>query len=260
MKQVVACGIAAVLCTVMLFAVFGSPQTCHIVIGPDISASVPLGTRVSIVDAIRKAAGQLQRGDLLVIIPITADAQNDAPGRIIRFDMNTKREPFDQDIARVRKHIDSELDVLLQVATEEPFQQTDILGTIRLAAEEFSRTTQPTTRRVLLIVSDLLQDNAAFAFKNDEHLKNEETARTLAVNLGNGISQSLAGVDVLLGSVPSDDMRALPMERREAVRVFWTELLQQQGAIVTWSTDGAGQLPHFLERPDTRRMMLGYGE
>ncbi len=74
----------------------------------------------------------------MTIIPITSDAQIEGPGRMLRFKLSRKREPYDGDLWRLAENVEDSLQALLASASAQPYRYTDIIGTLELVAEEFS--------------------------------------------------------------------------------------------------------------------------
>lgn len=221
----------------------------------DVTGSVATDVQLATITAVKEASGHLRRGDTLTIIPITSDVALDAPGRIMRFRASTTREPYDADLRRLSQDIDLQFSQFLKTAGEHPFPHTDLLGTIYLASEELAARQQSGTEQIIICLSDLIQDDAVFDFKRDARLAHPDDALTLATSLAQDTPGRFQNMKVFLGSVPSIDLRNLSKTRREAIRVFWMELVRQQGGSVDWATDGAGQLSRLLGQPD--RTLLG---
>src|ERR1700719_999406 len=66
----------------------------------DTSISITPRAEKAAFDAVLNQIAHMQRGDTLVIIPITGDAANDAGGRILRLSAPTQRETYDTDLVR----------------------------------------------------------------------------------------------------------------------------------------------------------------
>ena len=103
---------------------------------PDASAGVTAEGRAAALTAIESTAEDLQRGDSLTIVVIQGDAQADAPGHILRFQLAKERQAFDEDRDRLVADISARVSELMVVVREEPSQNTDVLGTFALVAEE----------------------------------------------------------------------------------------------------------------------------
>src|SRR5690242_6134844 len=76
----------------------GKREPRHIVILPDVSGSIERESLEQAFKAIDELAGHLQRGDRLTIIPILSDAQAEAQGHILRFEVPANRQAYDVNI------------------------------------------------------------------------------------------------------------------------------------------------------------------
>lgn len=233
------------------------PSGRDIVMLTDMSAGVTAEARGSIIGLIEGVATGLHRGDTFTVIPIRGDAFADTPERIIRFGLSVERQPFDADRELMLAEVSSAATELLLMAQDDPSQHTDVLGSFLLAAEELGPRTLKGRQALIVCLSDAIQDDARFDFKNDSRLGDEAQARLVGADIAR--AGLLANVQVFLGSVMSTDLKRLPRARRDAVRAFWHEWLEQQGAALTWSSDGVGRLPLFLERPEGRSLFAHGG-
>src|ERR1035441_6531262 len=66
----------------------------------DTSRSITPRAEKAALDAVQNQIGRMQRGDVLVLIPITGDAANDAGVRVLRLSAPTERETYDTDLRR----------------------------------------------------------------------------------------------------------------------------------------------------------------
>src|SRR5690242_3325667 len=87
----------------------GKREPRHIVIMPDVSGSIDRESLEQAFKAIDELAGQLQRGDRLTIIPILGDAEAEASGRILRFEVPANRQAYDTDLRDFRSKLGSSL-------------------------------------------------------------------------------------------------------------------------------------------------------
>lgn len=186
----------------------------------------------------------MQRGDSVTVVPIAADADNDDGGRVLRWKVSETREPFDGDLLHLARQERRELQVLLDQSFKHPYRSTDILGAPHLAEQEFAGDPQ-TTLRLIVVLSDFVEDDRQYHFARDRRLRNEKAARQFAVSLSQGVKH-LAGAKVYLGGRSSTDLRKLGEQRREAVRVFWETLLTAQGGRVERASDGPARLTDFM--------------
>src|SRR5437660_1535786 len=81
----------------------------HIVILPDVSGSIEPSALEQAFKAIDELSGSLRRGDKIAIIPILGDAEAEASGRIIRFEMPMNRQAYDSDLRDFRVKLRSAL-------------------------------------------------------------------------------------------------------------------------------------------------------
>ena len=235
-----------IVCMVLFSACSRSREVpLHLVCALDLSGSIAADGRTNSFEAVLDVFKTLKRGDSMTIIPITSDAQIEGPGQMLRFKLSQKREPYDGDLWRLAENVEDGLQTLLASASAQPYKYTDILGTLQLAAEEFSYT-QHNSRRVFLLLSDFIQDDPQYDFKGDKQLTTERSARIFATRLAKSKGAFLDNVQIYLGSIQSKDLRSLPRARRKGIRIFWIEFLSRQLANVKWATDGPGQLENFL--------------
>ncbi len=216
----------------------------HLAALPDLSASIEPRAEADVLTAMSNAFKAMRRGDSVAVIPITADADNDDQGHVLRWQLPATRQPFDGDLLHVAKEERSELRELLDSTQKRPYRWTDILGALHLAQQELSDD-PPTTLKAIVILSDFIEDDPQYHFAKDRRLSNEESARRFALSLSQS-SKGLTGIKVYFGGLASRDLRKLPKERREAIRTFWETFLIAQGAEVEWATDGPGRLEEFL--------------
>lgn len=217
----------------------------HVVYLVDSSASVTAEARARAVESFEGALQSLQRGDKVAVVPITGDVHGETLGRVLRFELSTRREPYDADRRRLVRDIHERLPDFL--ASVSPSTRTDLLGTLRLAAEEL----QSAPVRVLVCLTDFVQDDAQFDFNTDRRLASERSAKAFASELGDGFVERFAGVHVYLGSMESTDLTSLSKSRRAAIQAFWVTYFEAQGANVQWATDGPGHLPEFVKSLST---------
>jgi hypothetical protein len=217
----------------------------RLVVAVDASASIERPAEEQAFDSIERSMRLLGRGDSVVIVPITGDVWDDSQRAIVRDHLSEDREPYDEDLRRFSGRIRNALEAMRRGAVKDPAQSTDILGALDVAAEEVARGT-PGLTRAILTISDFIQDDRQFNFKTDPRLASPRRAQRLAAKLAESAGPRFQGVKVYLGYLASVDGRRLSTARREAIEVFWTAYLTQQGAEVEWAIDGPGRLPQFL--------------
>ncbi len=206
----------------------------------DMSLSITPRAEHAAENAILDQISRMGRGDRLIIIPITGDAQNDAGGRILRLVAPTKREAYDNDLRRFQA--DAKKRYASWLASLDPHQmRTDILGTLDVARQEFAATPKNTDRH-LVILSDFLEDDPLYRFVSTSQLANAVRARAFAVATRTDRGFALPGVPVCLGRLESSDFAPLSPQRKEAVQVFWAEYLNDRGHAPALRFDGTGML------------------
>jgi hypothetical protein len=204
----------------------------------DTSISITPRAEKAALDAVQDQIIHMQRGDVLVIIPITGDAANDAGGRVLRLSASTKRETYDADLRRFQDEAQKQFAVW--VALLDPYQsRTDILGALDVARQELASLPQRSNRR-LIVVSDFLEDDGTYRFISARPLANSAPARQLADQLREQHGFSLGGLTPCLGHLESTDFGPLAAERKRAVDAFWTEYFAEGGKPIEIGFDGTG--------------------
>jgi hypothetical protein len=226
------------------------PPKCLIILA-DVSASIVPEARAQMFTAIREMITHLERGDAITIMPVATDASGNLQGHILRFEVPTVREPYDEDRKRFRKTVGKALASMEAESMRVPASRTDLLGTLAIAGEEFKRERQRET--MLIIFSDFLEDDKAFKFANHIALRGPRSARLLAERLA--LDKAMfPGTPIFCGELRSTEWLALAEGRRTAVREFWTTYLTAIGGKVSFAVDGpamAAGLAH--DRASTKR-------
>lgn len=206
----------------------------------DTSLSITPRAEHAAEDAIFGQIARMGRGDRLILIPITGDAENDAGGRILRLTAPVERQAYDNDLRRFQT--DAKKQFAAWLASLDPHQmRTDILGTLDVARQELVTVPTDSGRR-LIVLSDFLEDDPSYRFVSARQLANVSRARALAIGLRTERRFELPGVPVCLGRLESNDVAALSPQRKEAVRAFWAEYLSDQGRAPALRFDGTGML------------------
>jgi hypothetical protein len=230
--------------TLLLAACSGAPPVRHLVILIDVSGSIEKAAERDAYQAIADGVKLCKRGDSFSMIPITSDAETQTQGHILRFKAPAVREAYDQDLKRFADTVRRSLEESKAAAVTTPGARTDILGTIRLAQEEFGLDA-PGTERVLVVLSDFVQDDAGLNFKTERLLATPASTNTLAIRLGKGLEFPVT-MRVFLGSLRSTDLAGLDRERRRAIQEFWMQYFISRGVQPIFATDGPGLLSEFL--------------
>jgi hypothetical protein len=206
----------------------------------DTSLSITPRAEKAALDAVQNQIAHMQRGDRLVLIPITGDAANDAGGRVLRLSAPTQRETYDTDLHRFQEQARKQF--AAWVASLDKHQsRTDILGALDAARQEFAVLPDGMNRN-LVVVSDFLEDDGAYDFVLADSLANPAHARQLAARLREQHGFTLQGVSLCLGRLESTDFAPLAAQRKEAVQAFWTAYFSAGGERTEIQFDGTGIL------------------
>jgi hypothetical protein len=189
----------------------------------DTSASITPRAEKAALDAVHEQIGRMERGDRLVLIPITGNAENDAGGRILRLQAPTAREAYDADLHRFQDAARKQFEAWEAMLGAERCR-TDILGSIDAARQEFAALPRA-SNRTLVIVSDFLEDDGQYRFASDRALATPEPARALAAHLRAERQFARNGIPICLGRLESSDFTSLAPRRKEAVQAFWAAYL-----------------------------------
>jgi hypothetical protein len=209
----------------------------------DLTASTDAAGRAKAFQTIHTWFEQkrLKRGDRITIVPVTGDAWSDSQGRILRFQLSEKREAYDADIKRLKEEVESQIEVMEAEAAAHPYNHSDVMGAVRLAAADLAQQ-DAHTRKVLIVLSDFVQDDPQANFKAEPALANEKSARTYARKLA-ADPTAFKDCAVYLGLLRSAELKNMPLARRGALQLFWLEYFQQSGArSITIAIDGPGQM------------------
>jgi len=229
-----------VLLLVALFGCSKQQERRHIVILPDVSGSIEPSALEQAFKAIDELSGSLRRGDKIAIIPILGDAEAEASGRIIRFEMPMNRQAYDSDLREFRLKLRSALQQMEARADAHPGAKTDILGSIVLAGQEFQ--IDKKSRRLLIVLSDFIQEDRNTDFNAYHYFGGNTTVKSLGMHS----AQSLENVQVYLGLLLSHEYAAMSDSRRKAIREFWTDYFKASGAQAKFFTDGTGMLSQYF--------------
>jgi hypothetical protein len=182
----------------------------------------------------------MQRGDLLVLIPITGDAANDAGGRNLRLSAPTERETYDADLRRFQEQAQKQFAAWI-ASLDRHQSRTDILGALDAAWQEVILLPKESNRR-LIVVSDLLEDDGTYSFVSANSLESPALASQPATHLHEQYGFLLQGVSLCLGRLESSDFVSLAARRKATVQAFWTAYFTAKGEPAEIQFDGAGML------------------
>jgi len=229
---------ASVFLSVLLACSHRTPQATVEVV--DTSLSITPRAEKAALDAIQNQITHMQRGDILVIIPITGDTANNAGGRILRLSAPTQRETYDTDQRRFQEQARKQFSTW--ASSLDPHQsRTDILGALDAARQESALLPQRSNRR-LIVVSDFLEDDGTYRFISAGELATPERARQLGANLREEHSFTMQGVHLCLGRLESSDFAPLSARRKKAVQAFWMTYFADGGEPLEVQFDGTSIL------------------
>jgi hypothetical protein len=206
----------------------------------DTSLSISPRADSAALGAVRAQIQQMGRGDRLILIPVTGDAQNDTGGRILRLDAPTVRQAYDASLRGFRDKAKEKF-ATWAAAHGADRSRTDLLGSLDAARQELALLPKSAKPR-LLIVSDFIEDDGEFRFASDPALRSIARARALADQLRAEQGFALNSVPVCLGRLESLDFAALSPQRQESIDAFWETYLADGGRTPEIEIDGLGML------------------
>jgi len=206
----------------------------------DTSLSIMPQAEKAALDVVHVQIANMQRGDILVLIPITGNAENDAGGRILRLQVPVRREAYDADLRRFRDNAQKHF-AAWSAALGAERCRTDILGSLDAARQELASVPKGDRQR-LIIASDFLEDDDQYQFVTDQALASPKTARNLASELRELHAFAVDGTQICLGRLESVQFEYLSSSRKEAIRVFWSAYFAQDGRAPEIQLDGVGML------------------
>jgi len=206
----------------------------------DTSLSITPRAERAAFDAVENQIDHIQRGDRLILIPITGDTANDAGGRILRLSAPIERETYDADLRRFQ--VTARKQFVAWSASLDPHQsRTDIFGALDAARQEFALLPNGMNRK-LVVVSDFLEDDGTYRFVSDRSLTSPTQTRELAVRLREEHRFTVQGIPLCLGRLESSDFAALSAKQKNAVQVFWVTYFAAGGVPAEIQFDGTGML------------------
>ena len=206
----------------------------------DTSLSITPHAEAAALNAVKGQISSLGRGDTLILIPITGDAENDTGGHILRIQAPTTREPYDADLRRFRENARMQFSAWVATVRAEP-NRTDILGALDAAQQELGTLPRGGIRR-LIVVSDFIEDDGTYRFTSNRSLVSPTRVRALAARLRAEHRFTLPGVILCLGRLESNDFAPLSVARKNAIQAFWATYFTENGQSPEFYFDGAGML------------------
>jgi len=234
----------AIPCTAMiavLIAVGCEHRTPRAVIEViDTSRSITPRSEKAALDAIPFQIAHMQRGDELILIPITGDGANGISGRVLRLTAPIERESYDADLRRFRDQAGRQF--AAWASSIDPHQsRTDILSALDAARQQFAML--PTgLNRSLIVASDFIEDDSSYNFVSAGALASPAQARQLAARLREQHGFPLRRVSTCLGRLESSDFSLLSTKRKQAIQVFWSAYLTAGSEPAEIQLDGSGML------------------
>ncbi|HEY4677958.1 MAG TPA: vWA domain-containing protein [Candidatus Angelobacter sp.] len=222
----------------------GKREPRHIVILPDVSGSIDRQSLEQAFKAIDELVSNLQRGDRIAIIPILSDAQVEASGQIIRFEVPKTRKAYDADLRQFAMTLKASLRKLESAAVLHPGAKTDILGSMYLVNQDFQADTGD-SKRFLVVLSDFIQEDGELDFKMDKHLESPATASQFAAIAAEKDGLDFPNLPVYLGSLRSSEYSRLARGRRAGIQAFWINYFKSHHGKPMFSIDGAGLLRRY---------------
>jgi hypothetical protein len=215
----------------------GKREPRHIVIMPDVSGSIDRESLAQTFRAIYELVGHLQRGDRITIIPILGDAEAEASGRILRFEVPMDRQAYDADLQNFRVKLKASLTEMQISAATHPGSQTDILGTIGLAEQEFQADAGG-RRHILVVLSDLIEEDGTTNFRTAGQLHDSVGAKEFSRQISKRVDLNFQGATVHLGLLRGNEYARLSKDRRTALKAFWMTYFSTLGSKPEFVTDG----------------------
>ncbi|MCU0239743.1 MAG: hypothetical protein MUC29_09890, partial [Pyrinomonadaceae bacterium] len=241
----------------ILVAIFGSiscqkeQSTIYISAG-DFTASIDEAMRVKAVKLPETI--DIKRNDTFLLLPITADALTQTTGETLRKDFMPKSETetiYDQDIKRLKEELQNELPTFIAKNMRKNYQKSDILGTVKIIAEEVSLQKQRNSNRKIVVsfFSDMVHDTKLISFLTDKHFASSEESKKIAAEMAKENGQIWKDVEIFVGMLQSSDLQKMDENRRNAIKEFWLEYFRLSGCEnPVFATDGIGQFQSFIKK------------
>jgi hypothetical protein len=232
--------VAMVLVTALL-GCSRQPEKHHIMIMLDVSGSIEPQAETEVFKALDDLVSHLKRGDKITIIPILGDAQSEVSGRILRFEVPTNRQAYDSDLRHFTDKLRNSMKELKSSTIKHPGSKTDILGSISLAEQEFQSAPR-SSKSLLIVLSDFIQDDKELDFRKDGRLKNQSGAKEFARQIATRDNFDLRAMPVYLGLLRSREYTDLSRSRRSGIQEFWIGYFTSLNSAPKFASDGLGLL------------------
>lgn len=210
----------------------------------DISGSTNnLSTRQAYVHNLKIIISRLSPGDRLIVGYINSNSQAaltipiniELPGYNESWFDNpelAKRKKTNVlcEIADTLRFVEAKVDSTIETGRDAA-DWTDILGSLRLTQRLFEN--YPSTRKILVINSDMIEDAAGYNFERI-NLSQAGISRIIQGLMNHGLMSSLIGVKVYVAGAS-----AATIKRYYEIRNFWSRYFRNAGAESSDTTYGA---------------------
>lgn len=218
----------------------------------DFSDSVSVESREKSFEAMLAEARKLGRGDSITVIPITGDALVETGGKVVEIQASEIRKLRDRDLKDFRAEIERRLGAMQ--SDVKIYGNTDLLGAMRAANEITKNLAARNREATVIVLSDLVHSTPEIRFEKDSRFADPKSALAYGAALDQKLVGDWRNAEVYLGTLESSDLRAMPAERRAAVREFWESFFKRGNAKrIVFATDGPGQIPSFTAPPDAAK-------
>lgn len=237
--------------TILFQTACGGDPPRHLVVVIDLSDGIETPARNDVLTRIVEAFKnkKIHRGDLLTVIPITGDAKTEGQGRVLNFKVRAEsdREVYDADLKKLAHDVEARLGQMQSLGETTPYNRSDIIGAVQMAGEVFAQQNSKDQKRILLILSDLIQHNAVSRFETESQLNSPDAVCSYAAKMAVSNAGAFNDVQIQIGLLRSNDLKAVALHRREMIEKFWKEYLSNCGAkSVSVFTDGTAQIRNLL--------------
>lgn len=195
-----------------------------IVIFVDMSGSADKARRTVYREAFEMIYQHLGQGDRVVVGAITGRSYIDFKAKVNEEipvkSIWVNRLAFENSLTKTKKKIKKEVDQLL--SRRRGTMQTEILNSLNIADSIFHG--EQNRRKVLVILSDMIQDSKEYKFDRD-NITNRYISQTIGVRRQNNLIPKLSGVKVYVAGASAAD----PVRFR-SIQSFWARYFDESGA------------------------------
>lgn len=232
--------IASLLLFIVFFTACKPKRPTRIACVIDLTRSIEPGARKRAFDEVENMAATLERNTRLTVIPVSGDALNE--GTVVQATLLDKRKVHDEDKAQFARGVKEQIE-RMRVETETGgFRRSDLIGAVRIAGEEMAHA-DPKERKVLIVLTDFIQDDERFRFLTDSRFEDEKKAESLGLAEGARLRNAFVDTKVYLGFLHSADLKRASEPRRRGIEAFWRGFFKAAGASAPQvRTDGVGNL------------------